>query len=459
MVRFFSLLLISLSLILFVSCSPTGTSNNNNNNTNNTNNCQGDLTECNGACVNLATDDTNCGSCNNSCGFDEHCDGSGNCLLQCPSGTIDCGGICSNLMDDQLNCGSCDIKCDPGYICLSGNCDYNSCEEASSEAEAGVLPADIIVVVDNSGSMADEAASVQASMNAFVSTIVASNIDAHVILISANNTEDCGICVPSPVGSGNCPSDENLPAYRHIENSVGSTNALSTIINTFPQWQPSLRATATKTILVISDDNSSMGAIDFTNQIIALDPAFQGFKFSGIIAPYEISEVDCALCEFQGTCNTPQCDTCCGTDTLLGVLCTPLPASEGTVYRDLILNSGGIEGNLCLQDFQPAFTDLATAVIYESEVDCVYNIPDPGEEISIDYDRVNVDYQESASAEPETIIHVPGGLDACGSSGGWYYDDNTPPLQVLLCPTTCSAVTENFDAVIAVKFGCTTILQ
>src|SRR5262245_17184359 len=153
------------------------------------------------------------------------------------------------------------------------------CAETSSEAKVGFAPADIIIAVDTSGSMGDEAQWTQANMNAMVQAIVGSGIDAHVVMISSS-----AICVPAPLGSGTCPNDEKLPNYRHVPQNVGSTNALSVLLTTYPQWQTSLRPNATKTFVVVSDDNSSMSASAFTNQLLTLDPTFQGFKFDGIVS-------------------------------------------------------------------------------------------------------------------------------------------------------------------------------
>ncbi len=449
------LFLVALSLL--AACTPKSKTGNNDNTNNNP--CPGTQILCGETCVDPMTDDAHCGGCDRPCQQYAHCRGNGSCVLECPLGFTECGDTCAALSTDPAHCGECFRECAAGASCVEGDCDEETCFESLSEAEAGTLPADIVVVVDNSGTMGDEAASVQASMHALVATLVGSGIDAHVILISADSTEDAGVCVPAPVGSGNCPADENLPAFRHVVREVGSTNALELILSTYPEWSSSLRQGATRNILVITDDNSSMSAATFTSSLIALDPSFTGFKFSGIISPYEVDEADCILCEFLGTCNTGSCDKCCGTDTLLNLLCTPLPAEDGTVYRELIQATGGIEGNLCVQDFQPAFTDLATAVAWESAVECVYDIPAPPDGEVIDYDRINVDYRPTPADDPQTIYHVPGGAEDCGPEGGWYYDAREPPTQVLFCPATCDEVTANLSAVITVKFGCATIVR
>jgi len=344
-----------------------------------------------------------------------------------------------------------------GGVDPSGSGGGDNCAETSAEADSGALPADVIFVVDNSGSMGEEAGQVQQSMNDLVSTIVAANIDLHLILISADSTDDAGICVPAPVGNGQCPGDENLPAYRHVVQTVGSTDALQKVLDTYDQYKDSLRANASRTIVVISDDNSALPANDFATQLVALDPTFQDFKFDAIVSPYEITNP--LICV---TCAAPACacDPCCGVDPDAPFpVCVDLPADEGTVYKDLVSQTMGVLGDLCQQQFLPVFQDMATAVINASSIPCVYDIPPPPNGEEIDYGKVNVAYKPNANANGQPIFNVPGGQGDCDNSGGWYYDDPANPSQILLCPSTCDAVQGSTEGSVTVKFGCATQIK
>jgi hypothetical protein len=325
-----------------------------------------------------------------------------------------------------------------------------NCAETSSEAQTGFAPADIIIAVDTSGSMGDEAQWAQNNMNAMVQAIVTSGIDAHVVMLS-----DSTICVPAPLGSGSCPNDENLPNYRHVPQPIDSTDALIQFIGTYSQWQASLRSNATKTFVVISDDNSSMSANDFTNQLLALDPSFMGFKFDSIV-----SFQDPAACTLA--CGTPcngTCGKCCPCQGFCPI-CFPNPisAAEGTVYKQLVTQTTGVIGDLCDQNFGPVFQDMATAVVTGSQIACVYDIPDPGMGQTLDKDKVNVDYQPNPNANNEPVYYVPGGIADCGPNGGWYYDDPVNPTQILFCPATCDYVQMSTEGKVTVKFGCETLV-
>lgn len=59
-------------------------------------------------CVDLNTDQLNCGSCGNACGLLKTC----------------CNGICTDLNTDNLNCGQCNNPCAPHDPCQYGMCGY-----------------------------------------------------------------------------------------------------------------------------------------------------------------------------------------------------------------------------------------------------------------------------------------------------------------------------------------------
>ena len=71
--------------------------------------CAKPLTKCPSGCVNLATDESNCGACKHTCLFTK----SNTC----------CDGTCVNLQTNSSNCGSCGHKCLVfGSVCEFGTC-------------------------------------------------------------------------------------------------------------------------------------------------------------------------------------------------------------------------------------------------------------------------------------------------------------------------------------------------
>ncbi|MDC3954722.1 vWA domain-containing protein [Polyangium jinanense] len=323
--------------------------------------------------------------------------------------------------------------------------DADTCASVSSEATAGKQPADIIIAVDTSGSMDEEIAEVQANLNKFAQLITASGIDVHVVMIA-----DATMCIPAPLGSGSCNGmDEKLPGYRHVVQTVASTDAFQQILNTYPQWKDVLRPNAVKTIAVVSDDDSDMSATNFKNQMIALDPTFSGFKFDAIV-----SFTSGDLCPLEcGFFACPNCaNPCCNK---VSPVCEPLSAAEGKVYKELVQQTGGVIGDLCTQNFDPVFNSMATAVVSEVKISCDYPIPVPPDGTTIDPTKVNVVYTNSNGTKT-TIYNVPTGQADCGNTGGWYYDVPGAPTKITMCQNTCAALQGDAGGKVEVLFGCET---
>jgi hypothetical protein len=79
-----------------------------------------------GACVNLMTDQANCGACSHACPAGQVCQ-AGMCGTMCDSARTLCspdGGIpyCADTNSDPANCGGCGVACPPSQVCLSGVC-------------------------------------------------------------------------------------------------------------------------------------------------------------------------------------------------------------------------------------------------------------------------------------------------------------------------------------------------
>ncbi|CAL9162240.1 unnamed protein product [Musa hybrid cultivar] len=63
---------------------------------------------CRKQCVDVMTDNQNCGQCGKKCWFGQAC----------------CGGSCVNVMYDPNNCGGCNKRCTKGCFCQFGMCSY-----------------------------------------------------------------------------------------------------------------------------------------------------------------------------------------------------------------------------------------------------------------------------------------------------------------------------------------------
>lgn len=314
----------------------------------------------------------------------------------------------------------------------------DECASVSETADVGLQPADIIFVVDNSGSMDAEAGFVQNNMNMFSTQIFLANIDAHVVLISAYpDASDAGVCINQPLGSGGCPGmDTNEPTFLHVDDSVGSNNALQKILDHYEAYSHVLRPTAAKHVVVVTDDDSDLSAGDFHAAFQALDPSHVGYRFHAIASP----EDPVVACVAQTVC-------CPG---------LPLSAALSAEYIELTNLTGGVFGNLCLQDFQPVFDQLSTAVISGATLACEFDIPEPPEGEAFNKDEVNVEFIDGMGGTLE-IGYVDDPAACGGVTDGWYYDDPSNPTKIIVCPQTCDKIQGFEMAEVAIKFQCPTI--
>jgi hypothetical protein len=307
------------------------------------------------------------------------------------------------------------------------------CTEVS-ETPSALEPVDIIIAVDNSGSMNEEAGFVQEHLNGFSAQIVDSGVDAHIVLITAPSWDSNGICIDPPLGSGDCPDDTNLPGYLHVPEPVSSHNSLGQIHSTYDSWESSLRVGSHRHVLVISDDNSSYSAIWFLDSMAALDPPFVDFRFHAIVSKMD-PDPACAM-------DPPH--PCC-----------EYSASYGFIYHWLTLGTDGLMSDLCDQNFEPVF-DVLAILVGDVGIACQWEIPDPPDDEALDPDKVNLEYTDAADVT--TVVGRVDDPSACDEViHGWYYDDPLDPTMIHLCPQTCDWIQQDPDGQIVIQFGCDTV--
>ena len=86
-------------------------------------------------------------------------------------------------------------------------------------------------------------------------------------------------------------------------------------------------------------------------------------------------------------------------------------------------------------------------------VPCDFAIPPPPTDEAIDYTRVEVTFQQSATEVG--LVEYTDSAATCGGAGGFYYDNPAAPTQIILCPTSCDQVnTAGEEARIDITFPC-----
>jgi uncharacterized protein YegL len=99
----------------------------------------------------------------------------------------------------------------------------------------------------------------------------------------------------------------------------------------------------------------------------------------------------------------------------------------------------------------------AIAQIRTETLGCDFAMPPPPPGQSLNPDEVNFSYTPNGSGMPTVLLRVDDPASCTGP--GWYYDNNTSPTKITLCPASCSTVEDDTSAVVNVLFGCKSMFQ
>jgi hypothetical protein len=339
-----------------------------------------------------------------------------------------------------------------------------SCATVSAEVEIVRQPVDIIVALDNSGSMDDEARAVEQNINVNFATILGqSQVDYRVILISEHrerDSQDTAVCILNPLSAlSACPSEAPGPNERFFQYSteVDSTDSFEVLLETYDGsreddfglapagWSEWLRPEASKIFLEITDDDSNTSATEFTAALTALapdqfgaDPSQPRFVWHSIVGLAELPVVT---------------DPYVPADPVETRECTGDVANAGATYQELSRLTGGLRFPICQFDgYDAVFRRIATDVVLSSSGVCNFAIPAPPQGRMLDLDKVAVSYQPGAGGAPVVLGRAPDAA-ACRSDG--FLVDAS---GVHLCPEACDVVAADDQASVSVLFTCQSTL-
>jgi hypothetical protein len=350
---------------------------------------------------------------------------------------------------------------------------FVSCAGTAIEAKRAPLPVDIVFMVDNSASMAPAVAEVQAGINAFAQRIGSRGIDYRVIMLSLRGTAPTTvggsvrypICVPPPLGGPDCG---NGPTFFHAPMDVYSTQTLEQLLGTLDQtqgytqgqargsvpWSQELRKEATKSIVLVTDDNSRFPGVSFEGFPGGPSPYTNGLVLPvGLLHPARANAWKGYL--FHGIYGW-------GSTADPSIRCTysdgSKPPTSGSEYSALVARTGGARAQLCdgPAAWGPFFDAVATAVVANA---CETPMPVPEAGV-VDPERVNV-VVTGGDGVARTVPRVAASGD-CGAAEGWHYDAPLAPTKVVLCPASCESAqssTASRPPKLEVLLGCASIVR
>jgi len=123
---------------------------------------------------------------------------------------------------------------------------------------------------------------------------------------------------------------------------------------------------------------------------------------------------------------------------------------------DQIAMSGNTGQGIFVADGANTTQDLLDALgaIRGAILDCDFPMPDATGDLVVNPGLINVNYTPS-SGTPATLVQVSG-EPSCAGAEGWYYDDIVNPSRIILCKSTCDAVTSDPMAKLDILLGCET---
>jgi hypothetical protein len=338
--------------------------------------------------------------------------------------------------------------------------DTGSCATASAQVEIVRQPVDIIITIDNSGSMDDEARSVEANLNLNFATILEeSQIDFRVILVSEHrerNLQDTAVCISQPLSTlATCPSDQPGLSDRFFQYSteVDSRDSFEVLLETYDGtreddfalapsgWSEWLRPEAKKVFLEISDDNENTPATEFVSALTTLAPEQFGADPSQLTFVWH---------SIVGLAERPVAtEPYIPTDPIETRECAGDAVNAGTTYQELSRLTGGLRFPICEFDgYDAVFRRIASDVVQSSSGACDFALPPPPAGRTLDLDKVAVSYQPGDGGE--ALLFGQAENAAGCRADGFLVDD----AGVHLCPQACDRIGADNQASVAVLFTC-----
>ncbi|MCY1004778.1 hypothetical protein OV079_04155 [Nannocystis pusilla] len=423
----------------------------------------------------------------------------------CGDGHVDPGEACDEGDNNGIGVG-CGAGCElevcgdglpgPGEECdlgelngpeggCSATCQImpSACGTQSAVPVLVPRPVDIIIVIDNSGSMAAEIKGVQDNINDnFAEIIGESGLDYRVILISRyGKYTSTQVCIEAPLsgipkgGCTNPPSQpiNNAGKFYHYSVEIDSTDSWCRLLDTFngvqqdlfkfaPKgWQAWLRDDAFKIMIEVSDDRvvCSHGNDHYNDNNTIAGGANAADKFDAKLrelSPLHFGPTpetrNYSFYSIVGlSFNDPPDQPYSAEDPIVTTKC-PSGVNGGIGHQSLSVATGALRFPLCdTTSYDALFQALASGVIADATIACDFAVPAPPEGKELDEESILVKFTPMNAMDAEVFQQVE---DASACAPASFYLDAG---KVVLCPETCVAVQNDKEAEIEVEFKCAPI--
>ena len=329
-----------------------------------------------------------------------------------------------------------------------------ACQAIGSEAVLSFRPIDIILVIDNSGSMIEEIKAIQNNINVNLAQILdASGIDYRVIVVSKHGLlTDASICIKAPLSTTDCNPVPAKPAFGprffQYDVEVDGLESLATLLASYDTpnalnpvpWGSWIRPDSLKTFIEITDDGSAMSAADFEAALYSKQPA--GIFGGDVQRDYLLHSI-IGIIE-----NYPPEAPWLPTSPLKLIRCATA-MNAGGPYQELSIRTGGLRFPICqTASYDVVFRAAAQFAIQSARVACDFTPPPPPADAQ--YDQAYVAYTPGNGGQIEYFLRASD-LFSCTYTG--FLRDATTN-RISLCPEACARVRGDASAELAVFYSC-----
>lgn len=331
--------------------------------------------------------------------------------------------------------GGIDLGAGGGFI-TDGGSDSGLNQDAACAAtssEAKIVPLDMIILLDRSGSMQgtnwDGATT---ALKTYVNSPDAAGVNVGIIYFPLDNPPDGESCnyknydapvVPVAELPANAPAmtssidvedpnGGNTPMYGALK---GALFAATGHQDANPQH---------KVILVFAGDGEPNGCANASGNPANADDIATIAKLSESALNYNGVQTYVIAIQGANIASLNQVAAAGGTGVALDVT-----------------------GNINL--FLDKMKEIQTKAL-----SCDFPIPEAPEGEVFDKDLVAVKYTPALDPSKAEEIPRADNFQDCGGKTGWYYDNNVKPTKIVLCPASCQKIKDDLQSKIDVLFGC-----
>lgn len=313
------------------------------------------------------------------------------------------------------------------------------CNTSTFERQSNtVSKVDVIIIVDNSGSMLGEMPAVfKGVFNELIPAMDNVELDYNIILFTEAQTlrSQCPTCI------------ESLPKVNLIDVRVNSTDGLSMFTSHEEKVSPHLRQDSLKVFVNITDDNSTLSGFDFDKQLRDAYPGQfydansgkRNYIFHSVIGVEVPNELNVGMPADQPVVNDR---------------CSTAP-NAGQVYQQLSRSTNGLRFSVCSKEirYDDIFTQIVSQTNNIGRIPCTILLPQPSNpKRKADPTRIGMQAQLANEQLPKALYEIAP-TERCDAEA-FYTVNIEKKTYIKLCPALCDDLNAASGSTLQIATGC-----